>query len=440
MKESGQVQLGDVVALVDPAPTLWVRVAAVRSGDRWDATHVEMTSGIAPASWALRRWTYDGAIFLSCEITGSEGAAWLRSHEAEIDGIKVRLAETPEGQMLQWHKRSSLQKYGLFDPLPWPSTMYHLAPQPLASRPGSDSLIGDGPSFVSFAQAVAAYFGCPLPTTGSVDNATPMFQLPDLRGRIAKVLLGSADIEVHLEGAGLGGMTVELASVAPGPSEGLSDASPQVVRFPLPHGLPTGAWVVLKQGSEWIDRKLINYPNSLHADPGVEVVIEPMTELQALISGGEGPTVEFKSILPPSGSDTRNKVCATVAAFANGDGGHILFGVRDDGRIVGLSGLDTQKERDTVARFVSSTVTPVPDFRVDRVSHEGDDGSVLDVIVLTVDQGDQPPYGVDPAHPKYYIRRGATTFEASSDQVRALARSRPPADQGYQPPYGLQLS
>ncbi len=65
--------------------------------------------------------------------------------------------------------------------------------------------------------------------------------------------------------------------------------------------------------------------------------------------------------------------------------------------------------------------------------------SALEVIVPTVDQGGQPPYGVDPAHPSYYIRRGATTFEASSDQVRALARSRLPADQPHRSLYGLQL-
>jgi hypothetical protein len=231
-------------------------------------------------------------------------------------------------------------------------------------------------------------------------------------------------------------MTVELASVAPGPSKELSNESQQVVRFPLPHGLPPGAWIVLKQRSEWIDRKFINYPSTLYADPGVEIVVEPMTELQALIAGGEGPTVEFKSIVPKPKTDARKKVCATVAAFANGDGGHILFGVDNSGAIVGLGEVDIQKECDKVAQFVSSTVTPLPHFRLAWVSEEGNDGSALEVIVLTVDQGDQPPYGVDPAHPKYYIRRGATTFEASSDQVRALARSRPPADQAYQSPYG----
>ena len=436
MNESGQTAPDEVIGLVEASTALWVRLAATRDGDGWAATHVEMTSGVAPASWAPRRWTYDDVVFLSCEISGSEGAAWLQSHEAEIDGVKVRLAETPEGHQLQYHKRSSLQKYGIFEPLHWPSTLYDLASQPLASGPGFGSVIGDGPSFVSFAHAVAGYFGCALPPGGSVDHAAPVFQLTDLRGRITKVLLGSSDIEVHLEGTGLGGMIVELASVAPGPLEELSDESPEVVRFPLPHGLPTGAWIVLKEGSEWIDRKFINYPNTLNADPGVEVVVEPMTELQALVSGGEGPTVEFKSVVPKRDTDTRKKVCATVAAFANGDGGHILFGVGDDGTVVGLSGVDARKECDTVTQFVKSLVMPCPAYRVNRVSDDGDDGTAREVIVLRGDQGEQPPYGIDPAHPKYYIRRGATTFEASSDQVRALARSRPPADQGYQRPNG----
>jgi hypothetical protein len=172
---------------------------------------------------------------------------------------------------------------------------------------------------------------------------------------------------------------------------------------------------------------------------GAEVLELGVVCPELLEQGDHGVIPLVGGEIPAPGTKLRNKVCATVAAFANGDGGHILFGVADGGAIVGLSGVDIQKECDTVAQFVSSTVTPVPHFRVARVSEEGNDGSALDVIVLTVDQGDQPPYGVDPAHPKYYVRRGATTFEASSDQVRALARSRPPADQAYQSPYGLRF-
>jgi len=92
---------------------------------------------------------------------------------------------------------------------------------------------------------------------------------------------------------------------------------------------------------------------------------------------------------------------------------------------------------DTVTRFVASKVTPLPSYSVGKIEFDDQPGKV--VLVLTVDSGGEPPYGVNPANPQYYIRRGATTFPASADQVRALARSRPPADQAYQSPYGLHL-
>jgi len=315
-----------------------------------------------------------------------------------------------------------------WETLDWPMTSYQLAGQPLATGRGSGALIGDGPSFVRFAEAVASFFCFKLGLGGSVDSMSPALQQQDLAGRISTVRLDSAEVSVGLEGRVLEGMTVELASTEPGPSQVLSAAQNQTVRFPLSGALPPGAWIVLKCGSEWIDRKFINYPNTLNPDPGVEIAVEPMTEVMALVSGGEGATVEFKGILPPSGSELRERVCRTVAAFANGDGGHVLFGVEDDGVVVGIGAVDAQETCDTVARFVSSIVTPVPEFRVDGVTVAvDDDGSAL-VVVLTVEEGGQPPYGVNPANPRYYIRRGATTFPASSDQVRTLARSRPPAD------------
>ena len=47
------------------------------------------------------------------------------------------------------------------------------------------------------------------------------------------------------------------------------------------------------------------------------------------------------------------------------------------------------------------------------------------VLHVEVQEGASPPYGVDPANPSYYIRRGATTFPASADDVRTIARARP---------------
>ncbi len=437
MIESGQAAPEDVIALVETEPTVWIRCAAARVNDEWHETHLEITSGIAPPRFIMRRWNYDEALFASFKIDGSIAAEWLRQGVVTRDDLTVKLPTVPAGQTVQWYRRSSRQAYGGWETLDWPMTSYQLAGQPLATGRGSGALIGDGPSFVRFAEAVASFFCFKLGLGGSVDSMSPALQQQDLAGRISTVRLDSAEVSVGLEGRALEGMTVELASTEPGPSQVLSAAQNQTVRFPLSGALPPGAWIVLKRGSEWIDRKFINYPNTLNPDPGVEIAVEPMTEVMALVSGGEGATVEFKGILPPSGSELRERVCRTVAAFANGDGGHVLFGVEDDGVVVGIGAVDAQETCDTVARFVSSIVTPVPEFRVDGVTVAvDDDGSAL-VVVLTVEEGGQPPYGVNPANPRYYIRRGATTFPASSDQVRTLARSRPPADGPYGGRFGL---
>lgn len=426
MIEDGQSPPAEVWQLVEAEPRLWCRLAAVRVGDEWHETHLEMTGGVAPPQWQLRAWDYEDVVFRSFETDGQTAAAWLRKSELTGDGLSVRLPSVPEGHTLQWQRRASRQAYGVFETLEWPLTAYHLAGQPLATGPGFGSLIGAGPSFVRFAEGVASFFGVSLGPGGSVDNMSPMFQRQDLSGRIVRVRLEPSEIEVTVEGAALAGATVELASASPGPTHTLAgNDAEQTVCFALPGGLPPGAWIVLKRGTAWLDRKFINYPNTINPDPGVEVAVEPMTEVMAIISSGEGAAVEFKSVVPAARTALREKVCRTIAAFANGDGGRVLFGVEDDGSITGLGPEDIRAECDTVTRFIADTVTPRVHFTVTAVSMELGGGRTIPVIVVAVDQGTDPPYGVNPADPRYYIRRGATTFPASADQVRWLARSRP---------------
>lgn len=438
MIEQGQLPPDDVFKLIEIEETVWVRIAATRSEDEWHESLMEIVSGVAPPRWTEQRWDYDEAMFLSFIRSGSKVAEWPRAAAVAVDDVVIKLPTVQEGQTTQWWQYSSRTTSAGLETLDWPFVSYQLGYQPLKNGPGSGNLIGRGPSFVRFAQAAASFFGFPLGTGGSVDHIAPVYRKQDLSGRITKVRIGAADLEVHIEGNALEGTVVELASDEPGPSEPLSGDREQVVRFPLSGTLPSGAWIVLKKASRWIDRKFINYPHTLTADPGVEMVVEPVTELEALIAGGEGTTVEFKSEIPEAGAPLRTKVCQTVAAFANGEGGWVLFGVADDGSITGLpAGTDDAKACDTVTRFVTSTVTPLPSFSIKAIRVEGEESKT--VVLLTVESGDAPPYGVTPAKPVFYLRRGATTFPASSDQVRALARSRPQVDQAYVSPYGLNL-
>ena len=45
-----------------------------------------------------------------------------------------------------------------------------------------------------------------------------------------------------------------------------------------------------------------------------------------------------------------------------------------------------------------------------------------DVIALFIEEGSLPPYGLDAAKPRFYIRRGATTFPATQAEIRAFVR------------------
>jgi hypothetical protein len=108
--------------------------------------------------------------------------------------------------------------------------------------------------------------------------------------------------------------------------------------------------------------------------------------------------------------------------------------VGDDGGWVGLEPADPSATKDTVTRWVADNVAPVPEFVLSF--HDGPDGAGP-VLALAVEPGPLTPYGVGPAAPVFYVRRGATTFPAQADLVRALARSRPDADGSQVLPFVL---
>lgn len=79
----------------------------------------------------------------------------------------------------------------------------------------------------------------------------------------------------------------------------------------------------------------------------------PQTNVEALLAAGEGPVVEFKRQLPES-AEQKRKVLKTVAAFATGDGGTVVFGMDpDELTVTGLSAGDPKKLRDQLYDLVN---------------------------------------------------------------------------------------
>ncbi len=76
----------------------------------------------------------------------------------------------------------------------------------------------------------------------------------------------------------------------------------------------------------------------------------------------------------------------SVSAFANGEGGALIFGIADDGQVVGLK--DAQHDSEIIREQVKTKMNPVPD--VNLSFHKTDDGKEL--IILKVRQGNETPY------------------------------------------------
>ncbi len=52
----------------------------------------------------------------------------------------------------------------------------------------------------------------------------------------------------------------------------------------------------------------------------------------------------------------------SVSAFANGEGGALIFGITDDGEVVGLK--DVQHDSEVISEQIKTKMDPVPDVNL----------------------------------------------------------------------------
>lgn len=107
--------------------------------------------------------------------------------------------------------------------------------------------------------------------------------------------------------------------------------------------------------------------------------------------------------------------CKSVSAFANTFGGALIFGISNDGQVVGLN--DPEGDAEKISEIIKSRLTPIPEFKLRF--HKTDDGKVL--VVLDVYKGDETPYyysgdGVLEA----YVRIGNESVKATATELKRL--------------------
>jgi hypothetical protein len=392
---------------------VWVRVAANRLDGDWQLSLLEITVGEPPPGWRRQRWSYEHAVFVASAPSGPTVARWLERHRIALPSLSIKLAL--EGSVGVEPRDSKFQ--GIYQQLPWPTrewTVYLLDSS--GQRLHDELVAADTPAFINFDQAAAAFFGVPLKPNRSFSGREIVVRQQDRRGRIDHVLVRPTELLVEVSGEQLRGCSLTLSGSG-SPTRALSRRTRQV-RLAMPYGLGTGAWLALHRDRELLDRRIL--------DPGwggndFDVEVDASTRVELLISSGEQATIEFKRALP--GSDP-SKVMKTVAAFANANGGTILFGVEDDGEIVGIGEHYTRRSLDRLTSLISDWVRPLPDFECEMVEIDG-----RGVIAINVGRGRNAPYGVGTSerHIAYYVRRAGNTFPASPAHVRAFVQARAPA-------------
>lgn len=409
------VELERFLAHLADAPFVWVRIAAcLNPNDRqWHLALLEVISGAPPEPWEERRWEYAEAVFCAVQAPGREVVASFVAGGFRIGGITIPLTVQYDVRSERKDSRAAT----MYQPLDWPSTMWTTQVQAPSAGTYHGQLVADqAPAFLSFDQAATEFFHLPPGLNLRIDAQQIVFREQDTRARIREVTVSAADVTVMVDGEQRAGKRVTLG----GPdrrSQKLDDRMSGVT-FRLPDGLPEGAWIALHADQELLDSRVLD-PRWRPA-PDVEFQIEPQVRLEALISQGESASFEAKRELPGGDPD---RVLKTVAAFANGAGGTIIFGVDNEMQIVGLGESLNRRSIDRVTSLISDRVHPHVVFNFQQV-RIGD----ADLLALDVHPGPDVPYGVGTNEQKlvYYVRRNGSSIPARPEDFRAVVQARFP--------------
>ncbi|MCD8307810.1 MAG: putative DNA binding domain-containing protein [Clostridia bacterium] len=119
----------------------------------------------------------------------------------------------------------------------------------------------------------------------------------------------------------------------------------------------------------------------------------------------------------------------SICAFANTEGGDLLFGVDDDNNDVGLK--DVQKDSEFIGKCIKEHIRPLPQFIM--TSYKTEDGK--DLLVVHTMKGNDPPYFyVGDGRQEAFVRIGNDSIAADDITLRRLVL------QGNNLSYDAQMS
>lgn len=141
------------------------------------------------------------------------------------------------------------------------------------------------------------------------------------------------------------------------------------------------------------------------------------TKLTKIIEEGEGLHTEFKLKFPEY-----DKIAKTAIAFANTDGGYIIFGIADDKTIIGV---DSEKEIEQLFNYVNDNFCyPKIDFTIQNIEYKKNQ---KEIVIVHIPLSDKRPIKIKddidkiiPTKSQVYIRVNDKSVLASPNMIKYI--------------------
>jgi hypothetical protein len=417
--QNGQLQLEELIQKIQRHNEVSYRIALKKGEETYEllTAVVDISPELPAPAWSPA--DYGRYVFLAGKLSCEGICQWIRERRGRSGDYIFSIPETYPTANWTWFP--SHTRYGGVTALPLPHTRYEISSPPLSPRDGGGSafLIGENcPSFSNFDMAVfKLLYDAEWQPGQDALRTLWLVRIAHTEAWIEHLRLSPSSVAVTIAGNDVKDSRLEVIdSISNEFSQKLTHAG--TIEWHLPKGLPPRLRLMLSRDGAYLDYRdleLQGRPSRSYDNIDIEQPTNLGEQIQGLISRGENESVEFKQQIPPD----KSKFLKTVAAFANGIGGVILFGVDDDdGNIVGVTG-DVSKMKDNIIRMVRGNVIPEPKVRAEDC--------IIDaktVIALYIEQGDNHPYGINPAKPVFYVRRGANSFPALPEEIRDLVRGK----------------
>lgn len=249
----------------------------------------------------------------------------------------------------------------------WPADIFVME-QNMAGQnwPPDQPLIDlSAPYYPSLGHVLSDLFGIRVQGWTNYLRGQVAVVLPDFRARISKLTVALTYVRADLECIFSEPSKLILKAYAESRNGRLAQETIKVqepaVQLDLPDrpSLVSMALLCASTG-DVLDEKVFQEGVSWRQP---NVVVEPVApEVEQLLLSGEGETVEFKEKLDTSSL----RLVKTATAFANTNGGTIVFGVDDDQRVVGC---DIRGMADTITNILRNRCDPPPNFTTKVVNY-----------------------------------------------------------------------